>query len=55
MFSTETKQIVVYESHEMTDDLLLELESFEPEASRYDHAESRLYCILLSIYSKVAE
>lgn len=55
MFSTEIKQNVLYESHDMTDDLLSELESFESIAKRYDHVESGLYCVLLSIYSKVAE
>lgn len=39
----------------MTDDLLSELESFEPFARRYGHVESGLYSVLLSIYSKVAE
>ena len=38
----------------MNDKLLEDLESHEPEARRYDHAESAVSCILFSIYNNIA-
>lgn len=54
MFNSEKFQSISYSIHEMNDDLLKEIESFEKFAARFDHTESGVSCVLFSIYNKVA-